>query len=52
MELPYIQPDRKIDAKKTDIVVKDLKNRNCLLIDMTCPKDSKVSRKEFKTLAN
>lgn len=46
-----IQTDRRIDANKPDIVVKDFKEGTCLLIDMTCPQESNVSRKEFKKLA-
>ena len=46
-----IHTDRTIDANRPDIVIKDFNNRTCQLIDMTCPMDCNVSKKEFKKLA-
>ena len=47
-----IQTDRTINANRPDIVIKDYAERTCLLIDMTCPQDTNVSKKEYKKLSN
>lgn len=46
-----IHTDRTIQANRPDIVVKDKKNNNCLLIDMSVPSDRNVSAKVFEKLA-
>ena len=47
-----IQTDKTIKAVRPDIVIKDYATRTCLLIDMTCPQDANVSKKEFQKLSN
>ena len=43
------QTDRGKDANKPDIVVKDLKEGTCLLIDITCHQDSHVSGRNSRS---
>ena len=38
--------DRTITANRPDIVVNDLTNANCILIDMTVPSDRNIALKE------
>ena len=46
-----VHTDRTIKANKPDIVVKDLTNKVCLLIDMSIPCDNNISAKEFDKLS-
>lgn len=46
-----IQTDRAIQANRPDIVIKDRKNKECLLIDMSVPSDRNVSAKTFEKIS-
>lgn len=46
-----INTDRTIKANRPDIVIKDHKNKFCLLIDPSVPSDNNVSTKEFDKLS-
>ena len=41
-----VNSDRTITANRPDIVVKDLTNGNCKLIDMNVPSDRNIALKE------
>ena len=46
-----IQTDRTIQANRPDIVIKDRKNNQCFLIDMSVPSDRNVAAKTFEKLS-
>lgn len=46
-----IQTDRTIQANRPDIVIKDRKNKQCFLIDMSVPSDRNVAAKTFEKLS-
>lgn len=46
-----IQTDRKIDANKPDITIKDHINKSCLLIELMFPMDKNLSSGEFRKVA-
>ena len=46
-----IHTDRTIQANRPDIVVKDMKGKTCLLIDMAVPADKNIANKEFEKLS-
>ena len=46
-----IHTDRQINANRPDIVIKDLKQKTCFLIDMSVPADRNISVKEYEKLA-
>jgi len=46
-----IRTDRTIQANRPDIVIKDKKEKTCLMIDMSVPTDNNVSAKEFEKLS-
>ena len=46
-----IQTDREIKAKRPDIVVKNKKEKSCLLIDMAIPTDRNTSVKVTEKLS-
>ena len=46
-----IRTDRTIQANRPDIIVKDLKEKTCLLIDMSIPTDHNIPAKEFDKLS-
>lgn len=46
-----IHTDRKIEANRPDIIVKNQKEKTCLLIDMACPADCNIATKEFEKLS-
>uniref|UniRef100_A0A0L8FXY1 Uncharacterized protein n=1 Tax=Octopus bimaculoides TaxID=37653 RepID=A0A0L8FXY1_OCTBM len=46
-----IQTDRKIDANRPDIILKDFRQKSCLLIDMTVAIDINVSAKTYQKLS-
>jgi hypothetical protein len=41
-----IQTDREILANRTDIIIKNKKDKTCLLIDVAIPSDKNVIQKE------
>ena len=43
-----IHTDRTVSANRPDIIIKDKKQNNCLLIDMSVPSDKNISSKEFE----
>uniref|UniRef100_UPI00321971E2 hypothetical protein n=1 Tax=Escherichia coli TaxID=562 RepID=UPI00321971E2 len=43
--------DRKIDANRPDIILKDFKRKPCILIDVTIPIDINVYVKTFQKLS-
>ena len=43
-----VHTDRTVLANRPDIIYKDKKNKNCLLIDMSVPSDRNISAKEFE----
>ena len=43
-----VHTDRSIGANRPDIIIKDKKNKTCLLIDVSVPADANVSAKEFE----
>ena len=45
-----IHTDRKIDANRPDIIIKDFKERTCTMLDVTVPADKNFSLKEFDKL--
>ena len=46
-----IRTDRTIQANEPDIIVKDFKEKTCLLIDMSIPTDQNSPAKEFEKLS-
>ena len=46
-----VHTDRTIKANRPDIIIKDRKKKQCLLIDMTIPSDKNISLKEFEKLS-
>ena len=46
-----IHTDRKIEANRPDIVVKNHNDKTCFLIDMSVPSDTNVSLKIFEKLS-
>ena len=46
-----IRTDRTIQANRPDIIVKDFKEKACLLIDMSIPTDHNIPAKEFDKLS-
>ena len=46
-----VHTDREIKANRPDIIVKDKRNRTCLLIDMTVPSDRNISIKAVEKLS-
>ena len=46
-----IHTDRTIKANRPDIVIKDMKDKKCLLIDMTVPADRNIAPKEFEKIS-
>ena len=41
-----IQTDHRLEHNRPDIVFENRKNRSCLLIDISCPFDTRIERKE------
>ena len=46
-----IRTDRTIQANRPDIIVKDFKEKTCLLIDMSIPTDQNIPAKKFDKLS-
>jgi hypothetical protein len=43
-----IQTDREVSVNRPDIIVKNKKDKTCLLIDVTIPSDKNVMQKKLK----
>jgi hypothetical protein len=43
-----VQTDREVLANRTDIIIKNMKDKICLLIDAAIPSDRNVFQKESK----
>ena len=43
--------DKEIKANKPDIIIKDMKNKKCIMIDMSIPSKRNVSIKEVEKLS-
>ena len=41
-----IQTDKKIEHSRPDIVILNKKERSCVLLDVTCPFDTRILQKE------
>ena len=46
-----VHTDRTIQANRPDIIIKDVRARKCLIIDMAVPSDKNISSKEFEKLS-
>ena len=46
-----INTDRTIKANRPDIVIKDQREKTCILIDMSVPSDANISSKEFEKIS-
>ena len=46
-----VNTDKQINANRPDIIVKDKKANNCLMIDMTIPSERNVSIKQMEKLS-
>ena len=47
-----IHTDRKFDANKPDVTIKDHKNNSCLLVELMFPMDKNLSSGEFGKISN
>jgi hypothetical protein len=47
-----IQTDREVLASRPDVIIKNMKDKICLLIDVTIPSDRNVIQKEFEKKLN
>ena len=47
-----INTNRKIEANRPDITIKNFKENTCIIIDVTVPADNNISLKEFQKLSN
>jgi hypothetical protein len=45
-----IQTDREVSANRPDIIIKNKKDKTCLLIDVTIPSDKNVVQKEAEKI--
>ena len=43
-----VQTDRKIDANRSDILIKNHEEQTCIMIDVAVPSDQNISLKEFQ----
>ena len=43
--------DRKIDANRLDIIMKNHEERTCVVMDVAVPSDQNISLKEFQKLS-
>ena len=43
-----IYTDRKIDANRPDIIIKDDREKTCIMLDVAAPADKSISLKEFQ----
>ena len=46
-----VQTDRKIDANRLDIVIKNHEERTCIILDVAAASGQKISLKEFRKLS-
>ena len=46
-----VQTDRKMDANRPDIIIKNYEERTCIMIDVAIPSDQNISLKEFQKLS-
>ena len=46
-----IHTDRKIDANRPDIIIKDHREKRCIMLDAAVPADKNISLKEFQKLS-
>ena len=46
-----VHTDRKIDANRPDIIIKNYEERTCIMMDMAVPYDQNISLKEFQKLS-
>ena len=46
-----IHTDRKIDANRPDIIIKDHRETTCIMLDVAVPADKNISLKEFPKLS-
>ena len=46
-----VHTDRKIDANRPDIIIKNHEERTCIMMDMAVPYDQNISLKEFQKLS-
>ena len=46
-----VQTDRKIDANRPDIIIKNHEERTCIMMDVPVPSDQNISLKEFPKLS-
>ena len=46
-----INTDRKIEANRLDITIKNFEENACIMIDVTVPADKNISLKEFQKLS-
>ena len=46
-----IHTDRKIDANRPDIIIKDQGEKTCIMLDVAVPADKNISLKEFQKLS-
>ena len=46
-----VQTDRKIDANRLDIKIRNHEERTCIMMDLVVPSDQNISLKEFQKLS-
>ena len=46
-----VHTDRKIDANRPDITIKNHEEQTCIMMDVAVPSDQNISLKEFKNLS-
>ena len=46
-----VQTDRKIDANRLDIKIRNHEERTCIMMDVVVPSDQNISLKEFQKLS-
>ena len=46
-----IHTDRKIDANRPDIIIKDHREKTCIMLDVSVPADKNISLEEFQKLS-
>ena len=51
MGLYTVHTNRKIDANRLDIIIKNHEERTCIMMDVAVPSDENISLKEFQKLS-
>ena len=46
-----VHTDRRIDANRPDIIIKNHEERACIMMDVAVPSDQNISLKEFQKLS-